>query len=100
MLELALRVEQLLLYVKHVEVIDGACLVPLLRNRQRPPVQADHCCQAITSTLFGIIDDERIVHLSPGLEHGVLVDNRRLLLLCLAQMERALETSSFEDGKR
>src|SRR6185437_8787341 len=70
------------------------------RNRQRALIQADHRRQAIAPPLFGVVDDERIVHLPPRLEDGAFVDDRGLLLLRLPQMQCALQAPAFEYGQR
>src|SRR5690349_15832350 len=51
-------------------------------------------------SLFSVEDDQRIIHLAPGLKHGMFGDDRRFLLLSLAQLQGYVEASAFENRKR
>src|SRR5471030_51344 len=95
--EVALAVEQLLLHVEHVDIVNRPGLVALLRDRQCALVQRNHLRQPIAAPLLGIVDNKCIVHLAPGVEYRVFVDDRGLLLLRLAQVQCPLEASAFED---
>src|SRR6202012_2899028 len=86
--------------VQHVEIINRPTLVALLRDRKRALVQRNHRRQLIAAQLLGIVDDQRIIYLTPGLKYGVLIVDRGFLLLRLAQVQCALEAPALEDRHR
>ena len=56
-----------------------------------------HCLlEAVAPTLAGLIRHQRIVHLMPGAQYGLLVGNTRLLLAPFLQLQGPLQTSALE----
>lgn len=53
--------------------------------------------QAVAAQLAGVVRPQHIVHFMPGPQHHLLISQRRLLLLYLAQLEHATQAPPFEN---
>ena len=81
---------------EYVEKVHRTLGILLVHAVQRPLAMHHRLLQAVAPALAGLIRHQRIVHLMPGAQYGLLVGNARLLLAPFLQLQGPLQTPALE----